>query len=155
MNQVFSNLWIGDANDGRDANALRSHNIKIVVNETNETDSLGGQFEYVRLNQQDGQPILKSTLLLFLTSLCGMRMAHPEGGILIHCGAGVSRILVHDRLAHVLWHELASGRIRHSVRPSADSAASRTEKERAGVFQCLNRSIVNHAARKAARSWAR
>jgi len=91
MNQVFSNLWIGDANDGRDANALRSHNIKIVVNETNETDSLGGQFEYVRLNQQDGQPILKSTLLLFLTSLCGMRMAHPEGGILIHCGAGVSR----------------------------------------------------------------
>ena len=89
MNRIAERLFIGDANDGADADALRGSGITAVLNATNESDRLGGRFAYLRLGQDDGAPIPPERLDRFARWM-RERMETGET-VLIHCGAGVSR----------------------------------------------------------------
>lgn len=92
IDQIIDRIFIGDANDGRDLGTLKSLGINAVMNATMETDNLSGNpdFEYIRLNQNDGEVISSSTIYLFLNWMREI-MRKPKTKVLIHCGAGVSR----------------------------------------------------------------
>lgn len=90
MDKILDRLYIGDGADGRNAEALRSTGITSVMNAQLETDSLGGAFTYLRLNQPDCEPIPRVLIDSFLTWM-RREMSIPGVKVLVHCGAGVSR----------------------------------------------------------------
>lgn len=104
MNQINPWLWIGDANDGRNVQAIKDAGITAVFNATQETDGLTAadkaEIGYLRLDQQDGMPIPFEKLDLFAAWLAvqGQHGRH----VLIHCGAGISRAATFATVALML-----------------------------------------------------
>lgn len=92
ISQITERIFIGDQNDGQNLDALRQMGINCVMNATGVSDNLSGSpdFRYIRMNQEDGQPIPKATITSFLTFMETI-MTDPKAKVLIHCGAGVSR----------------------------------------------------------------
>ncbi len=93
MNRVNDWLWIGDASDGRDHVMLLGEGITHVFNATRETDGWPPHFKertpYLRLDQDDGQPIPPEKLDQFAAWLIVQGWSPIR--LLVHCGAGVSR----------------------------------------------------------------
>lgn len=96
MDQVLDELWIGNVEDANNVALLKTHGITAVVNLTPEQDHFvkdGGteaqDFEYLQLNQPDGEEIPQEKIATFMNWMIRMRVANKV--ILIHCGAGISR----------------------------------------------------------------
>ena len=100
MNRISERLFIGDANDGRDPEALVAAGIGSVLNATEVSDGwsqgtgwsqeAGDGLTYIRLNQPDGQPIpheiLRQAERFLMHEVVVLRRP-----LLIHCAAGISR----------------------------------------------------------------
>jgi atypical dual specificity phosphatase len=93
VNQVRPWLWIGDQDDGVHLGPLLRTGITAVFNATTISDNWPAdareRIAYLRIDQDDGQPIPEEKLARFFDFL---RAARDEGRVLlVHCGAGVSR----------------------------------------------------------------
>lgn len=112
MNQVTSWLWIGDANDGQNWQAIHAAGIRSVFNATAESDGWPAEFKkrvpYLRLNQPDGEPIPPERLDLFAAWL-SFQERRGDLRLLVHCGAGISRAATFSALALMLRAGLAWG----------------------------------------------
>jgi protein-tyrosine phosphatase len=84
---------MSDQADAKKMDLLDANGITAVVNLTPYTDDFPKEFKdriaYLRLNQEDGQPILAETLKTFL-GFMNVELARGRT-VLIHCAAGVSR----------------------------------------------------------------
>jgi predicted protein tyrosine phosphatase len=123
MNQVLERLWIGDANDGRNIEALKSRGITAAFNATQETDGWPEDFKlntpYLRLDQPDGYPISTDKLDRFKMFMDEQYEANKKT-ILIHCAAGISRASTFTILTLMLYHDMtwdAAENLVRSVRP--------------------------------------
>jgi len=92
MNKIIERLYVGDTADALNkADDLYDYGITAVMNATPQTDNISGdsRFHYIRLDQQDGQPIPREKIEMFLGWM--IRGVREQRITLIHCAAGISR----------------------------------------------------------------
>jgi protein-tyrosine phosphatase len=88
MDHLIDHIYIGNAEDARNVELLRSRGIGVIVNLTEVPDPFHDGFDYLQLNQPDNIPVLPETLDLFFGFLNSLSGPRP---VLIHCSAGISR----------------------------------------------------------------
>lgn len=92
-------IWIGDAEDARDAAALRKHNVKYILNCTPPRNNGGvtnfherdPYFSYCRLSMGDNATEHLASRLEEAWAFLERVRIREDGGVLVHCQQGVSR----------------------------------------------------------------
>lgn len=92
-------IWIGGADDARDAVALKKHNVRYVLNCTPPRNEAGVSnfhekdpfFVYERLSMGDNSTEQLETRIERAWKFLEMARIREDGGVLVHCQQGVSR----------------------------------------------------------------
>ncbi|AYV80996.1 MAG: dual specificity protein phosphatase 10 [Harvfovirus sp.] len=87
--KIIDNLYLGDANSGKDIELLRKFNIIAIVNISGGKLLFQQEIKYLRINITDSN---KANIADYLDEVTQFILDNVKlGGVLVHCQAGISR----------------------------------------------------------------